>query len=38
MEFLAKKGITNLWDMPVEMYDKIVQKAQEKINEEEGRE
>lgn len=37
-EFLAKKGINNLWEMPLEMYDKIVQKAQEKIAEDEGRE
>lgn len=37
VEFLAKKGINNLWEMPTEMYDKIVKKAQEKINEQEGR-
>lgn len=37
VDFLAKKGIQNLWEMPLEMYEKIVQKAQEKIAEEEGR-
>lgn len=37
VDFLAKKGISNLWEMPVEMYEKIVQKAQEKIAQDEGR-
>ena len=36
-DFLSKKGIKNLWEMPLEMYEKIVQKAQEKIAEDEGR-
>lgn len=37
IDFLGKKGIDNLWEMPLEMYEKIVQKAQEKIAEDEGR-
>jgi len=37
VDFLAKKGIANLWEMPLEMCDKIVKKAQEKIAEDEGR-
>jgi hypothetical protein len=37
MEFAAKKGIHNLWEMPIEMYEKVVQKAQEKIDLDEGR-
>lgn len=38
VEFLGKKGISNLWEMPTEMYDKVVQKAQDKIHIQEGRE
>lgn len=36
-EFLEKKGITNLWEMPEEMMDKVIEKCKEKITEEEGR-
>jgi len=35
--FLGKKGIDNLWDMPEDMFDKIVQKSKKLINEQEGR-
>jgi len=37
IDFLGKKGINNLWDMPIEMYEKVVQMAQKKIAEDEGR-
>jgi len=37
LDFLGKKGIENLWEMPCEMYEKVINMAQKKINEQEGR-
>ena len=33
MSFLEKKGISNLNEMPVEMYEKVIHKAKEKLTE-----
>ena len=33
IEFLDRKGIDNIWEMPKEAYDKILERAKEKVKE-----